>query len=127
SATSLELPVGLTGAAVQPALEVLKRNGGADELLPPFTNGGAHVLRVAVPPADRGGRIVALKLELPSAVQKSSAHQQAEGGSSQGFSGTIRLQPLVAVTSSGRVPVASFGACGHATLSLPLPQGRDGT
>jgi hypothetical protein len=110
SATSLELPVELSGAAIQLALEVLTRTGDADELLPPFTIAGSHVLRVAVPAADRGGRIVALKLELPSGEQKSAAHQEAEAGSSEAFVGALRLRPLTAVTDRGREPVASFGS-----------------
>jgi hypothetical protein len=111
TATRLELPAVLTGPAIQPVLVVQTRSGGADELLPQLATGGAQRLAVAVPPADRGGKIVALRLDLPSAVQKSSAHQQAEGhnGGAQAFAGTLRLEELVAVTDSGRVPVTSFG------------------
>jgi hypothetical protein len=109
AARRLELPARVSGSAVQLVLVVLTASGGADELRPPFATAGSRVLGVAVPAADRGGRVVALKLELPPAVQRSAAHQEAEGrAASGGFAGTLQLGPLVAVTSRGRVRVSSF-------------------
>ena len=69
-----------------------------------------ELLTAAVPPADRGGKIVALRLDLPSAVQRSSAHQQAEGrnGGRRRSPGRCGSEQLVAVTGSGRVPVTAF-------------------
>ena len=108
-AQTLELPLRLEGAAVQPFLAVLTPSGDADELALPVLTGGATVERVAVPAADRGGRIVALQLDLPSAVQRSEAHQQAEHRSvTSGFAGTLRVGALTAITAGGRAPVSSF-------------------
>jgi hypothetical protein len=113
TARTLSLPARLTGAAVQLVLVVQTASGGADELRPPLATARTRALAVAVPVADRGGRIIALRLDLPSAVQRSSAHQQAEGhNAASPFSGALTLGPLVAVTDRGRVPVASFAGWG---------------
>jgi hypothetical protein len=109
AATRLELPARDHGAVVQPVLDVLTRDGDADQLLPPLATAKQRVLTVAVPPADRGGRIVALALDLPSAVQRSTAHQEAEGQTpSSTFAGTLQLGALVARTQDGPVRVSSF-------------------
>ncbi len=126
AATRLELPLRLTGAAVQPVLVVLTPAGEADQLLPPVATSRTRLLRVAVPPADRGGRIIALQLDLPSAVQRSAAHQVAEGHNEvAGFAGTLRLGPLAALTTGGRIPVSSFGGWGGhgGVAAAPAPGG----
>jgi hypothetical protein len=106
TARTLTLPVRLDGAAVQPVLVVLTPSGDADQLLGPALTAGTHVARFAVPAADRGGRIVALQLQLPSAVQRSSAHQQAEhANTGSAFAGSLRFGPLTAV----QTVVTSFG------------------
>jgi hypothetical protein len=107
-ASRLELPVRVRGAAVQPVLVVLTPSGDADELRPQSVAAGAHLLGVAVPRADRGGRIVSLRLELPAAVQRSTAHQEAEGTSTTSFAGTLELGALVAETGGAPVRVSSF-------------------
>jgi hypothetical protein len=109
AATSLELRASVVGAVVQPVLVVLTRDGGADQLLPPPATTRGAVLGVSVPAADRGGRIIAFQLQLPAAVQRSSAHQAAEGHSSEpGYEGTLRLGPLIALTRGRAVEVTDF-------------------
>ena len=124
-ARRLELPVVLHGPTLQPVLVVQTPGGGADELRPQLATGGRELLWAAVPPADRGGKIVALRLDLPSAVQRSSAHQQAEGRSSDSpaFSGTLRLGQLVAVTPGGRVARQRRSVAGTAAAASP-PRAR---
>jgi hypothetical protein len=108
-ATRLELRARSTGAVVQLVLVVLTRSGGADQLRPPLTAGRARLLGVAVPAADRGGRLIALQLELPSAVQRSEAHHTAEGRSaSSGFAGVLQLGRLTADEHDRRVVLSSF-------------------
>jgi hypothetical protein len=108
-ATALDLPARAQGAAVQPVFVVLAPDGSADQLLPPLATQRSRLLSVAVPAADRGGRIVALGLDLPSAVQRSAAHQEAEGrNGATGFTGTLRLGPLVAQRPGGDVVVSDF-------------------
>jgi len=109
SATSLELRARSSRAAVQPVLTVLTRSGGADQLRPPLADAKERMLRVAVPPADRGGRIIALQLDLPSAAQKSAAHHTAEGPSaSAGYLGVLHLGPVTADAHGRRLPMPSF-------------------
>ena len=80
AATRLGLPVRMTGSAVQLVLVVRTRDGDALQLRPPVPAKGVdQVLGVAVPPRVRGGRIVSIQLQLPSADQRSAAHQGAEG------------------------------------------------
>ncbi len=118
-ATRLELYVRDQGAVVQPELVVLTPRGEADQLALPLATAQTGVLGVAVPPADRGGRVVGLAFDLPSAVAKSAAHQEAEGHNvSIGFAGTLQLGPLEAITQSGKLRVSSFaGWIGHAGIS----------
>ncbi len=109
TATRLELPAHVAGAAVQPALVVQTASGGADQLVLPLATSASAVLSVAVPAADRGGRVIGLSLDLPAGVERSEAHQQAEGeNGSSGFAGTLQLGPLTALTRGGRVAVSSF-------------------
>ncbi len=108
-ATRLELRARAEGAAVQLALVVLTRSGDADELRPPLAGRRTRLLGVTVPAGDRGGRVVALQLELPSAVQRSAAHQTAEGKNpSNGFAGALQLGPLTADEHGASVPISSF-------------------
>ena len=93
----------LDGAAVQPVLVVLTPGGGADAAAAAARRRRPELLGVAVPRRGRGGRIVALELELPSAVQRSAAHQRPRAGAPAARSrGTLRLGPLDAVTPAGR-------------------------
>jgi hypothetical protein len=109
TATRLELPARVEGATIQPVLVVQTATGGADQLVLPLASADSGVLSMAVPAADRGGRVIAVSLDLPPGVQRSSAHQQAEGeNGSSGFAGTLRLGPLSALTRDGRVGVTSF-------------------
>ena len=55
-----------------------------------------------VPAALRGGRVIAIQLQLPSNEQRSAAHGGAEGrNAAKGFAGTLVLGPLSAVTPGG--------------------------
>jgi hypothetical protein len=108
-ARSLSFPARVVGADLQLVLVVQQRGGGADQLLPPLATPSSRVLTVLVPAADRGGKIVALQLQLPSAVERSEAHQEAEGhNETSGFGGTLRLGPIRAVMGGGSIPVSSF-------------------
>jgi hypothetical protein len=111
-ATRLDLRARATGAAVQLVLVVLTRAGGADQLRPPLATSRTRLLGIAVPAADRGGRLIAIQLELPSAEQRSAAHQAAEGRNApSGFGGILQLGPLAATVADGRrVTVSSFAS-----------------
>ncbi len=112
SATALRLPVRMTGSAAQLVLVVQTRDGDAAQLRPPVPPKGIErTLRVAVPAALRGGRMVGIQLLLPSNDQRSAAHGGAEGrNGAKGFAGTIVLGRLSAVTSSGAVALAPLTA-----------------
>lgn len=108
-ATRLAVRASSAGAAVQLVLVVLTRSGGADQLRLPLATPRSRRLAAAVPAGDRGGRVVAMQLELPSALQRSEAHQAAEGTSgSNGFAGTLTLGPLTADVGGHPVTVSSF-------------------
>ena len=120
TATRLDLPVRVTGSAVQLVLVVQTPAGGAAQLRPPpALSGPRRVLSVALPRAVRGGRVIALQLQLPSADQRSAAHQGAEGrNASIGLAGRLTLGPLSAVTPAGRVPLSLASWAGHGGVSV---------
>ena len=103
SATRLALPVRMTGSATQLVLVVQTRDGDAAQLRPPVPpKGVAGCCSVPVPPALRGGRVIAIQLQLPSNDQRSAAHGGAEGrNAAKGFAGTLVLGRLSAVTPAG--------------------------
>ena len=103
AATRLTLPVRMTGAATQLVLVVRTRDGDAAQLRPPVPAKSVdQVIGVPVPAALRGGRIVAIQLQLPSNDQRSAAHGGAEGrNAAKGFAGTLDLGPMAAVTPAG--------------------------
>lgn len=108
-ATRLELRTRSVGAAVELALVVLTRSGDVDQLVPPMATARTRLLGVAVPARDRGGRVVALQLMLPSAEQRSEAHQAAEGRSpSNAFAGLLKLGPLTAYEHGEPIALSSF-------------------
>ena len=116
TATRLDLPVRVTGSAVELVLVVQTRAGGAAQLIPPPASPGeGRVLSVKVPPAARGGRVIALQLRLPPADQRSAAHQGAEGrNAAVGLAGRLTLGPLVAITPSGPLRMAALASwAGH--------------
>ena len=89
-ATRLELPVRMTGSAVQLVLVVQTRDGDAAQLRPPRAAEGRRpdAQRAACPRPLRGGRVVAIQLQLPSNDQRSAAHSGAEGrNGAEGFAG----------------------------------------
>ena len=111
----------LAGSAVQLVLVVRTRDGGATQLRPPVPTAGAEqVLSVRVPPAARGGRIIALQVQLPSAEQRAAAHHGAEGTSTaSGFTGNLALGRISAVTPAGAVALPALaGWRGHGGVSV---------
>jgi hypothetical protein len=108
SATRLFLPVHMTGSAAQLVLVIRTPGGDAAQLRPPVPpNGVDRVLGVPVPAALRGGRVIAIQLQLPSNEQRSAAHGGAEGrNAAKGFAGLLVLGPLSAVTPAGVVRLA---------------------
>ena len=69
------------------------------------------MLGVPVPAALRGGRVIAIQLQLPSNEQRSAAHGGAEGrNAAKGFAGLLVLGPLSAVTPAGVVRLAPLAA-----------------
>ena len=126
TATRLELPVRVTGSAVQLVFVVQMRDGGAVQLRPPLATAGAgRVLSVDVPRAVRGGRVIALQLQLPSAEQRSAAHQGAEGrNASRGLAGRLALSPLSAVTPTGPVQISALTSwAGHGGVTVRASMG----
>ena len=116
SATRLILPARMTGSTAQMVLSVQTRTGDAAQLTPPLPAKGVETaLGVAVPAALRGGRITGIQLVLPSAEQRSAAHQGAEGrNAAKGFAGLLVLGRLSAVTPGGTVPLPALtGWGGH--------------
>ncbi len=116
AATRLALPVRMTGSATQLVLVVRTRGGDAAQLrLPVPPKGADRTLTVAVPARLRGGRIVAIQLQLPSNDQRSAAHGGAEGrNGAHGFAGRIALGALTASTPSGDVALPPLtGWHGH--------------
>src|SRR6185369_6440375 len=80
SATELRLRVRMTGSATQLVLVVQTASGDAAQLRPPVPpKGVGQTLDVAVPEALRGGRVIAIQLQLPSNDQRSAANGGAEG------------------------------------------------
>jgi hypothetical protein len=121
TATRLRLPARTTGTAVQLVLVVQTRDGDAAQLrLPVPPTGAAHVLSVAVPAALRGGRVVAIQVQLPTSDQRSAAHQGAEGrNAARGFAGGLALGALSAATPAGAVQVSELaGWTGHGGVSV---------
>ncbi|MDX6621802.1 MAG: hypothetical protein QOK36_4188, partial [Gaiellales bacterium] len=84
-----------------------------------------RVLSVKVPPAARGGRVVALQLRLPPADQRSAAHQGAEGrNAAVGLAGRLRLGPLTAITPAAPVRMAALTSwVGHGGVSVRTAAG----
>jgi hypothetical protein len=121
AATRLEIPVTMTGTAVQLVLVIQTRDGDAVQLRPPVpAKGIAQTLAVHVPAVARGGKIVAIRVELPANDQRSAAHQGAEGrNAARGFGGTLELGRLAALTPAGAQPlqpIAGWG--GHGGLTV---------
>ncbi len=126
SATRLEVPVRLTGSAAQMVLSVQTRGGDAAQLSFPLPAKGVEtVLGVAVPAALRGGRVTGIQLVLPSAEQRSAAHQGAEGrNAAKGFAGLLVVGPLSASTPGGTVRLAPLtGWSGHGGLRAGVTGG----
>jgi hypothetical protein len=114
TATRLELPARISGNGQQLVLVIHTPSDDAVQLnLPLPPPGRQRVLSVAAPPAVRGGRVTAILVQLPSAEQKSAAHQGAEGRNVvRGFAGSIQLGALTAVTPAGRVRMSTLQSWG---------------
>ncbi len=120
TATQLQLPARMAGTAVQLVLVVQTRDDDAAQLrLPVPAKGVARVLSVRVPRALRGGRVVAIQVQLPANDQRSAAHQGAEGrNAARGFAGSLSLGPLAATTPAGSVKISDLaGWGGHGGVS----------
>jgi hypothetical protein len=126
SATELTLPVRMTGSATQLVLVVQTAGGDAAQLRPPVPPKGVdRTLSVPVPAALRGGRVVAIQLQLPSNEQRSAAHGGAEGrNGAKGFAGVLVLGPLSAVTPTGAVRLAPLATWhGHGGVGVSSSRG----
>lgn len=77
SATRMTLPVTITGDRVGIELNVLDRRGDFTLLSLGEHGSGTHVLRVRVPRAARGGRVVALRLAFPQTASFLAGHRES--------------------------------------------------
>jgi FtsX-like permease family len=77
SATELELPVTIDGDGVGLSLTVLDRRGDLTSILLGEHGRGAHVIRRPIPPAARGGRILALRVTLPLLAAFAADHRES--------------------------------------------------
>ena len=126
TATRLALPVRVTGSAVQLVLVVQTPAGDAAQLSATGVAGAGRVLSVALPPALRGGRVIALQLQLPSADQRSAAHQGAEGRNAAiGLAGRLTLGPLSRSRRPAAVPRSRAGPATAACAWARAPASPD--
>lgn len=76
-ARTLELPVSIRGDSVGISLTVLDRRGDFSTLLLGEHGRGSHLLRVAVPRAARGGRVIAVRVTLPVLTAFVAGHRES--------------------------------------------------
>jgi hypothetical protein len=90
---TLELPYTTTGDRVGLAAVVQNRRGDFTQLQLGEHEAGAHSARVVLPPAARGGRLVALRLSFPTIAAYVAGHKEAETqlSVSDASKGTITL------------------------------------
>lgn len=77
SARELELPLTISGNGVGLSLTVLNRRGDFTSLLLGEHGRGTHLLRHAIPPASRGGRVVALRVTMPLLAAFVANHRES--------------------------------------------------
>ncbi len=76
-AAELELPVTIDGDRVGLSLTVFDRRGDFTSILLGEHAAGAHLLRRRIPPAARGGRVVALRVTLPLLAAFAANHRES--------------------------------------------------
>lgn len=76
-ARTLELPVTVGGDSVGLSLTVLDRRGDLSSIWLGEHGRGEHVLRRRIPPAARGGRVVALRVTLPLLAAFAANHKES--------------------------------------------------
>jgi hypothetical protein len=114
AARELELPVTINGDRVGLSLTVLDRRGDFTSILLGEHQRGAHVLGHAIPPAARGGRLIALRITLPLLAAFAADHRD---------SGTSLA---VSDNSHGSLVLGSLHADGVALPDWPGWNGTNG-
>jgi len=77
AASTLRLPLTVTGDRVGVALDVLDRRGDFTVLNVGELGPGTHVRTVRIPPEARGGRVVALRLSFPQIASFVAGHRES--------------------------------------------------
>jgi hypothetical protein len=107
TAATLHVPVTVRGDRVGVALTVLNRRGDFSSIALGEHGPGQHLLGARIPPAARGGRVVALRLSFPVIAAFVAGHRDSGTALavSDASSGTLTLGRMRA----GATPLAGYG------------------
>ena len=100
TAATLHVPVTVRGDRVGIALTVLNRRGDFSSIALGEHGPGAHLLGARIPPAARGGRIVALRLSFPVIAAFVAGHR--DSGTALAVVGRVERRPRARTDARGR-------------------------
>ena len=134
-AASLAVPATVTGDKLGLALTVLNRRGDFTTIELGEHGAGAHLIRATIPPAARGGRIVAVRLSFPVIAAFLAGHRESGTALSvpDASRGVLRLGRIRAGASPldgysgwiGTSGIAVAAGRGGATLRYVLDRAAD--